>query len=54
MTTTALVLLVLGVVSLILLGWTVRVAFRDTPGPHTAPPRSHERDTFAPPWDLAA
>lgn len=52
--TTALIVLLVGLGSLALLASTVRQVFRDTPGPRTAPPRSHEPDSFAPPWDLAA
>ncbi|WP_299055688.1 hypothetical protein [uncultured Nocardioides sp.] len=52
--TTALIVLLTAAVSLGLLARTVHQVFRDTPGPRTAPPRSHEPDSFAPPWDLAA
>lgn len=52
--TTALLVLAIGITSLGLLGHTVLRVFRDTPAPRTAPPSTHEPDSSAPPWDLAA
>lgn len=54
MTITALLVLAVAVAALVLLGHTVRLVFRDTPGPRATPPRSHEPDAFETPWDLAA